>query len=534
MSMSYFIVESPNKVKKISQIIHKLKIDAKVVATVGHIRDLPLKSLGFEISNKQVYISYENCMKKGFSDFVKKIKKKSTIYLATDPDREGEAIAWHIIQCLGDIHLYYRVRFNSITPSEIQKAYSEKTSIDMNLVYSQQSRRVLDRMVGYMISPICQSKIKCPSAGRVQSVVLKLIYDRCLEILNFVSDKYYTIHGFFDGTEYLYRDTHIQKENINSIYNVVYKTMNQMYKKECELKVVDVYPHKPYKTSTIQVDACNKYRMSPNVTMMHLQQLFESGYITYHRTDSEEISCLGISQIKDYVIKKYDDSYSKPRHFQKSGCPHECIRPTNMHLEVLGDRISPDAIKIYKDIHQRTVCSQMIEGHDWLLCETMVYNGIYFDKTTRCKKSLGFRKHICNELIDDFHWNADDECLFSKLQDIKVCEYDTKSPEYYTTSSLIQKMEKLSIGRPSTYAYVIQKIQTQKICEYKNGKYMYTDRLKEYVLFLEKYFGDNFMNVLFTQEMEKSLDDICENKVSWNIFLSDYYELLQKKIKETL
>jgi len=564
MNKIYFIVESPNKIKKIKQILNELSTTSnigtfEIYATMGHFRDLTTNKehhIGIKFDYGKVNGIFEYSERKNY--FITKLKSfqkfsNCTFYLATDPDREGEAIAWHIIDVLGvNKHHYYRIQYQSITKDDIKRAIENKSAINMNLVYSQLSRRYIDRIVGWCISPLVQKNCKVASAGRVQSIVIKMILERNLEIEYFVKKKYYHIYGIFD--KYLDKkfkyisNQEMNSSDIKSIHQLLNNTIHLQNKYEYTISKNQeyIYPKQPYITSTIQKDCYNKYKWNVQKTMFHLQTLFENGFITYHRTDSFMINDKELNTIRKYIITNYGQEYSFKKTYknkQNSQEAHECIRPTNIFCNTFNEEISNDdnnncLKQLYQDIWIRTIQSQMIAGIDNITNEYCIYHQeeqkFEFKYTTREIETYGFRAFKDTGEIMLLNKENSNLCSnqyvqYCNLKELIVEEYETKPPSRYTQSSLIEQMEKEGIGRPSTYAYIIQKICSMNLFN-TNFDCIDIEKCECYVNYLNDKFCDTFMDINYTKKMENDLDQIANGDIEWNNYVITFYKKLLEYI----
>lgn len=572
------IVESPAKAKTIEKFLGENFV---VKSSYGHVRDLLKKELGVDIEGGFIPL-YEvsSDKKKVVNELSKLAKEADIVWLASDEDREGEAISWHLFETLDlDKDKTKRIVFNEITKDAILKAIDNPRSIDKNLVDAQQARRVLDRLVGFEVSPILWKKVKpALSAGRVQSVAVKLIVEKEEEIKNFKPEVYYRVTALFSPNEKGTKDNTIKaelstrlkssKEVISFINNI---KDGKFTVTDIEKKSVSKNPAPPFTTSSLQQEASRKLGFSVNKTMMVAQQLYESGKITYMRTDSVNLSSLALNTAKAEIEKVYGKEYSKPRNFttKTKGAQeaHEAIRPTYIsNHEVDGDSSQQ---KLYSLIWKRTIASQMSSAK---VENTTVT--IYSDKENKkhfiAKGEIllfdGFLK-VYNESKDDedeeessiinINLKKNQE-LF--MQQLEALEKTTNPPYRYSEASLVKKMEELGIGRPSTYAPTISTIQkreyvekiklpgkkvTLNIIKYKsgkitestytekqgavNGKLAPTDIGTVVNTFLDNNFSD-ILNYNFTAEIEKQFDEIAKGNLKWQDMISDFYEPFHKEV----
>ena len=559
MAKSLVIVESPAKAKTIGKYLGR---NYKVKASVGHVRDLPKSKLGIDIDNDfdPEYITIRG---KGpvLSELKKEAKKADKIFLATDPDREGEAISWHLAHVLKlDENDKIRIEFNEITKNAIKKAIKNPRVINKNLVDSQQARRVLDRLVGYKISPLLWRKVKRGlSAGRVQSVTTKLICDREKEIEEFIPEEYWSLdvilnkdntnfEASFYGKENEKKDEKIQLKNKEDVDKILQSTKeNKFIIREVKRGNKSRKPYPPFTTSSLQQDASKRLGFSTKKTMIIAQQLYEGidikgegteGLITYIRTDSVRISKEAVDNTKNFVIDKYGKEYSSlGRQFSRgkkdAQDAHEAIRPTLVERtpESIKDSLKKEQYKLYKLIWERFVASQMTEAkYDTL--SVKINSGEYLFKSTGSKLTFdGFLKIYSVSNTDK---DIDIPDLIEK-EEVKLIEnvpkqHFTKPPARYSEASLVKTLEELGIGRPSTYAPTISTILSRGyvVVENKSFKptelgFIVTDILKEYF--------KNIVDEEFTADMEDKLDKVEESKEEWKKIIRNFYGDFSKDLK---
>lgn len=547
------IVESPAKAKTIEKILGN---DFLVTASFGHIRDLPKSTLGVDIENNFTP-NYSTIRGKGeVTKNLKALAKKSEkVYLASDPDREGEAIAWHIAHTLKlDKNENNRIEFNEITASAIKDAIKHPRKIDMNKVNAQQARRILDRLVGYEVSPLLWKAISSnTSAGRVQSVALKLICELEDSIKAFVPEKFWDITGEF-------------KDKINlALYKVEDKKIDKLKDEKVVEKIKTLKgeeflvdgakvtkktknPPLPLKTSTLQQLSSSYLGFSATKTMKIAQGLYEGvningthkGLITYMRTDSVRISEEAVQMAKDYILENYGKDYvgggvkkttKKQENIQDA---HEGIRPTDVNFtpEYLSKFLDKDQLKLYTLIWERFLISQLApmkyEQFE-LLCSK---DGIQFRGVLNKILFDGYYKLFKDEEdipLGDFPNIQKDDKL--KLVKLNIKEDFTKPPVRLTESSLIKKLESDGIGRPSTYAAIINTLKDREYVTLKGKSFVPTELGYEVERVLDENFK-NFMNVKFTADMENKLDDIAEGKEKWQEILKNFYTELSKYIEK--
>ncbi len=566
MADNLVIVESPGKVKSIGKFLGK---GYKVEASVGHVRDLPKSQMGVDIENnfEPKYITI-----RGKGDVISKLKKEAKaakkVYLATDPDREGEAISWHLANLLNiDESQKCRVSFNEITQNAVKSAIKQPRKIDMDLVDAQQARRVLDRIVGYKISPLLWKKVKKGlSAGRVQSVATKMICDREEEIDSFVSQEYWSIisklakpkvnpsfearfHG--TGNEKLELTN---EEQVNAILKEIEKSSYIVQKvKEQEKKRAAAAP---FITSTMQQEASRKLGFTTKRTMMVAQQLYEGidikghgsvGLITYMRTDSTRISSEAQNEARDYVTKKYGEAYipQTPRVYKNKSASqdaHEAIRPTYIDLtpEEVKDSLTAEQFKLYKLIWSRFIASQMSSAvYDTVSAD--ISAGKYIFKANGSKvKFPGFMVLYIegrdNEGKED---TEDEENNLPELVQGDVLEFKkntpkqhfTQPPARYTEATLVRALEERGIGRPSTYAPTITTILSRGYVV-KDKKLLLPTELGKIVNeIMKKHFVD-IVDAEFTAQMENELDAVEDGEKPWKAVMKDFYSSFAGVLKE--
>lgn len=558
--MQLIIVESPHKAKTIEKF---LKGDYKVDASKGHVRDLPVNYMGVSINNNfephYVIAPEKKADIKRLADDAKKADK---IYLATDPDREGEAISWHLTEVLGLKKDVNRIEFNEISEKAVKNALNNPRKIDMNLVDAQQARRVLDRIVGYSISPAASSRLsENLSAGRVQSVALKMVVDREREITAFVPQEYWNIkadvkpNGKADfkvllaeknGKKFKPSNAQEAEEVENELKTADYKV------KSVKKTVIKSHAPAPFITSTMQQDGSIKLGVSAPQIMSIAQRLYEGvptpngnvALITYMRTDSVRVSAESQASAREYIKAKYGDEYvpAKPNFYkskQDAQDAHEAIRPIDVMRtpESVENFLDKNQYKLYKLIYDRFIASQMSEA---------VYNSVSVDVSAKdyvlktSGKTLAFKGYTI--VYDDTKKEDDEEngtALIPVLSDgeslelIKLNKEQkfTKPPVRYTEATLIKNMEDKGIGRPSTYATIMAKLADKKR-EYvrKEKKYLVPNPISyDLIDFLVKYFP-GIMDISFTARMETALDDIGEGGKDWHKLIADFYKPFEKQL----
>lgn len=550
--MNLVIVESPSKTKTIAKYLGP---KYKVVSSKGHIRDLATTGkygLGIDVEDD---FKPNYTVIKGKSSVIKELKKDAsnsdTIYLATDPDREGEAISWHIYDALKlNDNNYKRVVFNEITHDAVVNAFKTPRMIDMNLVKSQETRRMLDRIIGFRLSKLMQSKTGGKSAGRVQSVALKLIVDREREINAFVPEEYWTITAKFPDFEADLEKYNNKKIEIKSqveadeILNKLSKSFNidGIEKKEKSKKGV-----LPFTTSSLQQACANKLNFGASKTMRIAQKLYESvdigtetvGLITYMRTDSTRLSDTFVSDVKSYITKNYGKEYvgsvKKTKEKQNVQDAHEAIRPTSILRtpESVKEYLSSDEYKVYSIIYYRALASLMCDAKVLATTITLENNGYLFKATGSVLVFDGFlkvyQKYMDNEdvVLPDL---SDYKTNVIIAEDILKEQHFTKPAARYTEASLIKELESLGIGRPSTYAKILETIKDRAYVQVKEKKFYPTEIGFETTDKLQEFFS-NIINVKYTANMENELDLIAEDKEDYLKVLKTFYNDFEPLVK---
>jgi len=552
MTKKLVIVESPHKSKTIEKYLGK---DYKVVSSLGHIRDLATSGkfgFGVDIDNnfKPDYkiIKGKNKIVK---DLKKDIKDSDFVYLATDPDREGEAISWHLYDTLGlNVNNYDRIVFNEITKNAVLNSFEKARKIDDDLVKSQETRRILDRIIGFRLSKLMQSKTGGKSAGRVQSVALKLIVDREREIEAFIPEDYYEIWAEFNDFNakmemYNHKKIEIKKENdAKDILGKLSKafTIESVDKKEKSKK-----SKFPFITSTLQQEASTKLGFTSKKTMMIAQKLYEGinlkdetvGLISYMRTDSVRLSDEFIKETYGYIKENYGSEYvgyaKKSNKTENVQDAHEAIRPTsiNRNPENIKEYLTNDEYKLYRLIYYRALASLMMDAKVLSTSVILDNNNYQFKVNGQVLIFDGYLKvySIYEENEDTIL--PDFEKYNSKViaaNDIKYTSHTTKPPARYTESKLIKEMEELGIGRPSTYAKTIDTIKERDYVSVVDKKFVPTDIGIETTDKLQEFFKD-IINVEYTKKMEDDLDKIADGNLQWNKLLDIFYNDFEPKIE---
>ena len=560
MTDKLIIVESPAKANTIKKFLGG---NTKVIASMGHIRDLPKSKLGIDVENN-FEPEYINIRGKG--NLIKELKKEAKsakkVYLATDPDREGEAIAWHLSKILDvDSSKITRVTFNEITKTAVQKAIKEPRDIDINLVDAQQARRVLDRIVGYKISPVLWKKVRRGlSAGRVQSVAVKLIVDREEEIENFKPEEYWNIYvklldekskktfeAKFYGKDGKKRDIH-NKEQVDEILKNI---------KDAKYIVEDIKkgekkrtPAPPFTTSTMQQEASRKLGFTLKKTMSVAQGLYEGvkipekgtiGLITYMRTDSTRISEEARASAKAHILETYGEKYYENRYYKTNKDAqdaHEGIRPTYADLEPekIKDSLTKDQYKLYKLIYNRFMASQMTAAVYDTMAVTIDANKYTFKANGQNLKFKGFMT-LYVEGTDEKQ--EDEDGIIPELelkQEVKKESIDpkqsfTEPPARYTEASLVKALEEKGIGRPSTYSPTITTILERRYIEKEQKQLVPTELGKIVNKLLTENFS-NIINVEFTANIENQFDNIAEGKEDWRKMIGEFYTPFEENVEK--
>lgn len=559
MAKYLVIVESPAKVKTIKKFLGP---NYEVTASNGHVRDLPKSQMGIDVEHdyEPKYITIRG---KGdiLANLRKEVKKAEKIYLATDPDREGEAISWHLLKALKlEDKKVYRITFNEITKNAVKESLKNAREINMNLVDSQQARRVLDRMVGYRISPLLWAKVKRGlSAGRVQSVALRIICDREDEINNFIPEEYWTLDASFTipgekkALTAKYYGTKNEKVTISSKEELdrIVKDMDKADFKVSEVKKGERVKKAPlpFTTSTLQQEASKVLNFSTQKTMRLAQQLYEGidikgngtvGVITYLRTDSTRVSAEAENMAEEYIAKNYGKEYAAgtlegKKSNQKIQDAHEAIRPTDLnHTPAqLKDSLSRDQFRLYQLIWRRFTASRMsparyetisvkIDGGDHRF--TVAASKVVFEGFMSVY-SEDDEKEESNTLVKGI-----DVSTRLTLKELEPKQHFTQPAPHYTEASLVRALEELGIGRPSTYAPTITTILARRYVA-KENRNLYVTELGEVVNSMMKDAFPSIVDVNFTANMEALLDGVEEGNVNWKTVVSNFYPDLDEAVK---
>ncbi len=561
MATKLVIVESPAKAKTIAKFLGR---GYKVEASQGHVRDLPKSQIGVSPENdfEPKYITI-----RGRGDILNRIRKEARtaakVYLATDPDREGEAISWHLANVLGiDEHSPCRIEFNEVTMKAVKAAVKSPRGIDIDRVNAQQARRVLDRLVGYKISPILWAKVKKGlSAGRVQSVAAKMICDRENEIDTFLPEEYYNIAGRFmvNGAELTARfygengekmDVHTREECDALLARAREGAYSVRAIKKSERRKL---PAAPFTTSNLQQEASRKLNFNTGKTMQIAQQLYEGvelageglqGLVTYIRTDSTRISDEALLSVREMIKNTYGEPFlpAEPNIYKSRKTAqdaHEAIRPTDISRrpEAIKASLTRDQFRLYRLIYDRFVSSQMTPAvFDTLSADIAGENGLTFHLAGQKKKFVGFTV-VYEEVLDDAVEEKDislpdlEEGMSASMLDVTGEQRFTQPPPRYTEASLVRALEEKGIGRPSTYAPTISTIITRGYVARENKRLIPTELGKIVNDLMCKNFP-GIVNIQFTADMEEKLDDVEKGQVDWHVIVRDFYGPFEKDLEK--
>ena len=551
-NLKLVIIESPFKRESLKKYLGN---GYEVFATKGHIRDLPTKSFAIDIKNNfQPKYEIVPDKKALINDLKKKAQEADEVLIATDPDREGEAISWHVAYVLGfNPEKKCRIEFNEISKKAVTSALEKPRKIDLNLVDAQQARRVLDRIVGYKLSPVLCKKIAPKlSAGRVQSVALKLVVDREREIEAFIPEEYWTVNAFLEKGASQIKTALVSykkkkfvpknKEEVDLLLNVI-KGKDFVVK---EIKKTKTKSHAPapFTTSTMQQDALNKLGMSLARTTSSAQQLYEGvevkgegkiALITYIRTDSVRVSTDAQNACLEFIKNKYGQEYlpAKPNVYhtkENAQDAHEAIRPITMDItpEMVKETLSNDNYKLYKLIYERFLASQMTEAEYSNVAVNFDCEDYGFKVNGKTMEFPGYttvyKEFVEEDKKEGFEGKLPklNEGEVLPCKDIKTEQKFTKPPVRYTEATLVKAMEEKGIGRPATYAATITVLTSRKYTQ-KEGKYLFPTELgRKVTTYLEKFFS-GVINVKFTAHMEQRLDDIATKGEDWHSVVSSFY-----------
>ncbi len=555
MGKKIVIVESPSKSKTIEKFLGK---DFKVLSSKGHIRDLAIKGkygFGVDIDNhfKPTYATIKG-KKKVINELKKEIKDAKMVYLASDPDREGEAISWHLYDALElNDDNYERIVFNEITKGAVEEAFKNPRKIDENLVNSQETRRILDRIIGFRLSKLMQSKTDGTSAGRVQSVALKLIVDREREIEAFVPEEYWTItakFNDFDAELFNYNHKDIKISNEIEANEIMERLGNTFKIESVDKKTKSKKAKPPFITSTLQQEASSKLGFTSKKTMTIAQKLYEGvelgdetvGLITYMRTDSTRLSKEFIESAFQHIEAKYGKEYvgsvkvPKGKKSENVQDAHEAIRPTSLKRDPLSIKqyLSDDEYKLYRMIYYRALVSLMANAKTNNTTVILDNNNYQFKASGQVLIFDGYLK-----VYSDYEETTENELPpFEKYKtnvivsnEIIKEQHFTKPPARYTEAKLIKEMEELGIGRPSTYTKTLDTIKSRGYVKLVDKKFVPTPIGVEITDKLQEYFS-HIINVSYTANMENDLDKIAEGKLVWYKVLENFYGEFEEAVQE--
>ena len=553
MTKKLVIVESPSKSKTIEKYLGN---DYKVVSSLGHIRDLTTSGkfgLGVDVDHD---FKPEYKIIKGKSKLVntlkKDIKDSDYVYLATDPDREGEAISWHLYDTLKlNDNNYERIVFNEITKDVILNSFKHARKIDMDLVKSQEARRILDRIIGFRLSKLMQSKTGGKSAGRVQSVALKLIVDREREIMAFNPEKYYEIEATFDNFDAKldsYNDNKVEIKSEEEAKDILSKLSDKFIIDKIDKQKKNRKAKYPFITSTLQQDASTKLGFTSKKTMSIAQKLYEGitlkdetvGLITYMRTDSVRLSDEFVKSAYAYISSNYGENYlgyvKKAKSMDNVQDAHEAIRPTSINRtpSSVKEYLTKDEYKLYEMIYYRTLASLMKDAMVEATSVSLNNNNYIFKTTGQVLVFDGYLKVYANyEDVGDKELPNLDNLLHKEVisNEINYSEHTTKPPSRYTESKLIKEMETLGIGRPSTYAKIIETLNERDYVKVEDKKFVPTEVAMETTDKLQEFFKD-IINVDYTKEMEDDLDKIADGKLESVKLLDRFYQEFEPKVED--
>ncbi|MDD2181130.1 MAG: type I DNA topoisomerase [Bacilli bacterium] len=553
MAKNIVIVESPSKSKTIEKFLGK---DYKVVSSKGHIRDLAIKGkfgLGVDTEDnfKPTYATIKG-KKKVIDDLKKEVKGADKVYLASDPDREGEAISWHLYDALGlKENEYERIVFNEITKGAIEESFKKPRKINQDLVNSQETRRILDRIIGFRLSKLMQSKTEGKSAGRVQSVALKLIVDREREIEAFNAEEYWTITANFkdfDAELFNYNNKAIKINNEIEANDILSKLGKTFKIEDVDKKTKNKKSRMPFITSTLQQEASSKLGMSAKKSMSIAQKLYEGidlenetvGLISYMRTDSTRLSSEFIGSTFKYIEAKYGKEYLGNVKVGKSKDnvqdAHEAIRPTSIQRDPLSVKpyLSNDEYKLYRLIYYRALASLMADAKTNNTTVILDNNNYQFKANGQVLifdgylKVYGDYEETLENILPPFE---DYKTNVIVSNDIIKEQHFTKPPARYTEARLIKEMEELGIGRPSTYTKTMDTIKTRGYVEIVEKRFVPTKIGFEITDKLQEYFS-HIINVLYTANMENDLDKIADGDLVWYTLLNKFYKEFEVALKE--
>jgi len=545
--MQLIIVESPTKSKTLQGFLGP---QYKVLSSYGHMRDLPENEIGIDVENnfKPKYVIIPKA-KKNVALLKKEAEKADKIILASDEDREGEAIAWHLVQALG-LKKYERIAFHEITKTAIEEALKNPRDIDIDLVDSQQARRILDRIVGYKLSPFLWKKVtRGLSAGRVQSVAVRLVCEREEEIKKFKPEEYWTIIANLAKTKENSSpsfEAGLVKKNGEILDKLAIKNKKEAddilkdlegveYKVESvEKKEVKKNPLPPFTTSTLQQEAWKKFHFPAKWTMRLAQNLYERGFITYHRTDSLNLSSLALGTAKKFIAENYGENYYQFRKYKAKGRAqeaHEAIRPAYPDKIPDSLKLEESQKKLYTLIWRRFIACQMSQAIFDSTAVDIAAKNYTFRANGQTLKFDGFIK-VYPVKFEEMELPALEINEILELLGLTPSQHFTEPPARYNEASLIKALEKNGIGRPSTYAPILSTVQERNYIEKnEDKKFQPTEIGKTVNDLLVKHFPE-VVDVAFTAKMENDLDEIAENKKEWVPMIEEFYEPFEKNLKK--
>jgi len=545
--MKLVIVESPTKCKTVQ---HYLGDGYKVMASKGHIRELSTSGEnGFGLDSKNKFkpiYKIDKTKTKLVKELLAEKKLAEEVILATDPDREGEAIAWHLAEVLGlDIKTTKRLEFHEITKQSIADAIKNPRTIDMNLVSAQETRRVLDRVIGFKLSTLLYKKIKSKSAGRVQSAALDIIYQNELDIKNFIPEEYWKLH--IDG---LYKDVTYAlnyKEKITNATDakaIIDAISNNAVVKDIEKEIKESLPPVPFKTSTLQQSAFNKYKFSTKMTSKLAQELYEGlnvngeqvGLITYIRTDATRLAPIFISSAFEYIEKTFGkEMKGKVRQGKDKGQDaHEAIRPTSIERtpDSIKQYLSEGQYKLYKLIYDRTLASLLAPAIEEVTTVTLDSNGVSLELKGYKNNFLGFKKIYKPDGEDKITLPEINKGDIFEIVKKEGEQKFTEPPLRFTEAKLVKAMEECGIGRPSTYSTTISTICDRDYVKKEKGNLIITDQGFKTSLVLRKYFH-SIINTTYTSEMEEKLDTVASGDTTYYDFIVSFFDEFFKLFEES-
>ena len=547
--MKLVIVESPNKANTIKNFLGS---GYRVLSSYGHVRDLPKSKLGIDVENdfEPQYVIPTKA-RKNLNLLKKEAEKAESVILASDEDREGEAIAWHLAYSLNLKEKYQRIVFHEITKKAILEALDNPRKIDINLVDSQQARRILDRIVGYKLSPFLWKKIaRGLSAGRVQSATVRLIIEREKEINEFKAKEYWTVTAILNNNEKINFEAYLSKIDgkiidkfeiknekeakkiINDLKNAQYQ-INDIKKEEIKRN-----PPFPFTTSSLQQTAWKKFHWPAKMTMRQAQSLYEKGFITYHRTDSVNLSQSALIEAKKYIIDNLGENYwagffRKFKTKNRAQEAHEAIRPTyaGNNPESIKSKLDKNQIKLYKLIWDRFIASQMSQAVFDSITTDINAENYTFRSTGQTLKFDGFLK-IYPIKFEEKELPEIKKGELLNLVELSPLQHFTKPPARYSEASLIKTLEENEIGRPSTYAAIISTIQDRNYVTKNDSKQFQPTETGIMVNNLLVEHFPNIVDIGFTAKMEENLDKIAEGKEKWVPIIKDFYEPFEENLKK--